>query len=142
MILQDIVFQLDRYMPDSHIEVEDVPQNINENTFLVRIINTELNREFRNRYWYSLLFNITYIPARKTDQFELEKVRTGLLFVLDEVPLGDGGTARARNLTDVMQEQAVVITASYDLYLKKHIEPDVLMQHLYQEWRTKGALDE
>lgn len=142
MILQDIVFQLDRYMPDSHIEVEDVPQNINTNTFLVRIINTELKREFRNRYWYSLLFNITYIPARKIDQFKLEKVRTGLLFALDEIPLEDGGTARARNLTDVVQEQAVVVIASYDLYLKKHIEPDVLMKHLYQEWRTKGALDE
>lgn len=139
MILQDIVNALDKFLPSANIEIDKVPQNLEKETFLVQGINVEIEREFRNRYWYSLLFNITYVPSKNTSQFELEKVRTGLLFALEEIGLSSGGYARSSNIAGKIQDTAVIITVSYRLYIEKYIEPELFMEKLYQDFNLKRS---
>lgn len=133
-LLQGIVNRLAELFPNFNIYVNNVEQGLIEPCFFVSIVNTEMKKQFSERYHFSNLTNIVCLH-QNANSFELQEIKERLLFGLRDVVIGKGyreeyketGGIYGKNMAVESSNDHLNLTVIYDYIAKFPIMPDPLM---------------
>lgn len=125
-IIQRVIDRLDEIFPESTIELGNQKQGVKLPCFFVYLINSELKRQFDNRFFLNNTISISY-ASLEGDLYELEDVRFRLLTGMEQIKGITG-----ENLKATIVDKDIVMTVDYNVWIEK-VNEEVLMKYLKQQ---------
>lgn len=125
-IIQRVIDRLDEIFPEATIELGNQKQGVKLPCFFVHLINSELKRQFDNRFFLNNTISISY-ASLEGDLYELEDVRFRLLTGMEQIKGITG-----ENLKATIVDKDIVMTVDYNVWIEK-VNEEVLMKYLKQQ---------